>query len=225
MNTNKNTARIAGFLYLLQIPLGIFGIIYIPKFLVVPDNVSATISNILAHEFLFRLSMVSAILCALVTVLTAIYISKLLKPVNSSWAGCIVLFAALAAPISVLNELNHVAVLILVKNPSVMSGYSENQVHLLILFFLELHKYGMQLVGIFFGLWLLPMGLLIIKSGFIPRIIGILLLVTCCGYLIDFTIFFLSPNIKIVVSEYTWLGEVLMVLWLLTKGGKLKTNS
>ena len=67
-NSIKTTARIAGFLYLLQIPLGVFGIIYIPKHLVVQANISATISNILTHETLFLLSIYSAILCALVTV-------------------------------------------------------------------------------------------------------------------------------------------------------------
>lgn len=224
MNTNKNTARIAGLLYLLQIPLGIFGIMYIPKFLVVPGNTPATISNILANEFLFRLSMVSAILCALVTVLTAVLISNVLKPINKTWAKAITLFAALAAPISMLNELNDVAVLLLVKNYSGVSGYSENQVQSLLSLFLELHKHGMQIIGIFFGLWLFPMGYLIIKSNYIPKIIGILLLVTCCGYLIDFIAFFLFPGFKIVLSEFTWLGEVLMVLWLLIKGGSLKTN-
>ncbi len=218
MNTNKNTARTAGFFYLLQIPLGVFGIMYIPGFLVIPGNVPATVSNILANEFLFRLSIVSAILCALITVLTAIFISKILKPVNESWAKLITLFAALAAPISMLNELNNVAVLLLVKNSFVVSGYSENQVQSLLSLFLELHKYGMQIIGIFFGLWLFPMGYLIIKSNYIPKIIGILLLVTCCGYLIDFTTFFLFTDFKIKFSEYVWLGEVLMVVWLLIKG-------
>ncbi|MBS1735144.1 MAG: DUF4386 domain-containing protein, partial [Bacteroidetes bacterium] len=221
----KDTARIAGLLYLLQIPIGVFGIMYIPKILVVPGNVSVTISNILANEFLFRLSIVCAILCALITVFTAVFISKLLKPINESWAKAIILLTALVAPISMVNELFNVAVLLLAKDSSVVSGYSENQVHSLLFLFLELHKYGMQIIGIFFGLWLLPMGYLVIKSNIIPKTIGILLLVTCCGYLIDFTTFFLIPGIKVVVSEYAWLGEVLMVLWLLIKGDKLKIKS
>ena len=92
----------------------------------------------------------------------------------------------------------------------------------MVLVFLDLHKYGLQIAGIFFGLWLLPMGYLIFKSTYIPKIIGILLMVTCLGYLADFIIFFLFPDTQIVVSEYTWLGEVLMLLWLLIKGVNIK---
>lgn len=218
MNSIKTTARIAGLLYLLQIPLGIFGIMYIPKFIVSPNNLSATISNILANEFMFRLSIVSAVVCAIITVITAIFISKVLKPVHNNWAKAIIIFAALAAPISILNELNDIAVLLLAKRSSITAGHTEVQIQSMISLFLELRQYGIQLAGIFFGLWLFPMGYLVIKSSYIPKIIGILLLVTCSGYLIDFITFFLFPDFKVVVSEYTWLGEVLMVFWLLIKG-------
>jgi hypothetical protein len=222
MNSIKTTARIAGFLYLLQIPLGVFGIVYVPKLLVLPENMSATVSNILANEFLFRSSIVSAILCALITVATAVFIYKVLKPVNKAYAKMIVIFTLIVAPISMLNELNNVAILLLLKNPEITTMFSTGQVQSMVSLLLDLHKYGIQIVGIFFGLWLLPMGYLVIKSNYIPKIIGYLLIVTCCGYLIDFTAFFLFPNFGIIISEYTWLGEVLMVLWLLIKGVKLE---
>ncbi len=217
-NSIKTTARIAGFLYLLQIPLGVFGIVYVPKVLMVAGNMAKTASNILANEFLFRLSIVSAILCALVTIGTAVFIYKVLKPVNNNYAKMIVLFTLIVAPITMLNELNHVAVLLLLKKTEYASLFSANQIQTLISMFFDLHKYGMQIVGIFFGLWLLPMGYLVIKSNYIPKIIGVLLIITCLGYLIDFTTFFLFPKFGIIISEYTWLGEVLMVLWLLIKG-------
>jgi hypothetical protein len=110
-----------------------------------------------------------------------------------------------------LNELSNVAVLLLVKGPYI------HQLALVPLF-LDLHKYGVQIIGIFFGLWLLPMGYLVIKSGYIPKIIGFFLLITCLGYLIDFFTFFLFPNFGIIISQYTFLGEVMMVFWLLIKG-------
>lgn len=224
MNSTRKAERVAGLLYLLQIPLGVFGIMYISKFLVKPGNVSATISNILAHESMFRLSIVSAILCALITVATAFYIYKILRNVDVTIAKTIVIFTLIVTPISLLNELNNVAVLLLIKNTTIVNSFSDTELQSMILFFLELHKYGMQIIGIFFGLWLLPMGYLVIKSNFIPKIIGVLLLITCFGYLFDFTTFFLFPEIEFVVSEYTWLGEVLMVLWLLTKGINLKNQ-
>ncbi|HEY0040988.1 MAG TPA: DUF4386 domain-containing protein [Flavisolibacter sp.] len=218
----KRTARIAGFLYLLQIPLGVFGIVYVPKSLIVPGDSAKTVSNILENEFLFRLSMVSAILCALVTIATALYISNVLKSVNKAYAKWILLFTLIVAPITMLNELNNVAVLLLVKYPQHASAFTSEQLHSMVLIFLDLHHYGIQIAGIFFGLWLLPMGYLVFRSTYIPKVIGILLIVTSIGYLADFTTFFLLQNNRIIVSEYTWLGEVLMVLWLLIKGVNIK---
>lgn len=218
----KKTARIAGFLYFLQIPLGVFGIIYVPQVLVIPNDFKTTVSNILSHEFLFRLSIVSAILCSLATVATAYFIHKVLEAVNPKFSKMIVIFALIVTPISMLNELNNVAILLILKNPDAIAQFSENQIQTMITFFLDLHHYGMQLIGIFFGLWLLPMGYLVIKSGYIPKVIGVFLLITCIGYLLDFINFFLFLEIKIVFSEYTWLGEVMMVSWLLIKGVRLE---
>ena len=217
MNPNK-TARIAGFLYLLQIPLGVFGILYVPKALMVPGDVAATASNILANEFLFRLSIVSAILAALVTVVTALFLYKILKPVHKNYARLMVVCTLVVAPISMLNELNHVAVLLLLKGPEYLTIYTASQLQTLVSIFFDLHRYGIQIVGIFFGLWLLPMGYLVFKSNYIPKIIGVFLTITCFGYLIDFVKFFLFPNVDIVISEFTFLGEVMMVFWLLIKG-------
>ncbi len=218
----KATARIAGILYFLQIPLGVFGIIYIPQVLFVPNDLSTTVSNILSNESMFRMSIVSAIVCALITVLTAYFIHKVLKPVDKTLAKLIVIFTYIVAPITMLNELNHIAILLILKKAEIRTAFSTNQIHSAIRFFIELHNYGLQIAHIFFGLWLLPMGYLVIKSGYIPKIIGYLLLVTCLGYLVDFVMFFLFPDFDFKLSEYTWLGEVLMVLWLLIRGVNLK---
>lgn len=216
----KKNARLAGLLYFLQIPLGVFGIIYVPKIIAVPGNLPATISNMLQHEFLFRLSIVSAILCALITVATAFYLYKVLKPVNGTIAKMIVVFALLMTPLFMLNELNHIAILLSLKMNTPTILIPDEQIHNMVSFFMNLHQYGMQIIGIFFGLWLLPMGYLVIKSGYIPKLIGYFLLITCLAYLIDFIVFFLHPTFSVVFSEYTWLGEVMMVTWLLTKGIK-----
>lgn len=218
----KTTARIAGLLYFLQIPLGIFGIVYVPQNLFVTNDLALTASNILANEFIFRMSMVSAIICALFTVGTAYYIHKTLRPVDRALAKMIVVFACMAAPITMLNELNHVAILLMLKKAPMVASFTTPQIQSMIGFCIELHQYGLQISGIFFGLWLLPMAYLIIKSSYIPQIIGYLLLVTCLGYLFDFAAFFLFPNVGILLSDYCWLGEVLMILWLLIKGVKLE---
>lgn len=213
MNSIQKTARIAGFLYFLQIPLGVFGVLYVPKALLVPGDAAATVSNILANELIFRLSIVSAIINALVTIATALFLYKLLKPVNKNYAALIVVFTLVAAPIAMLNELNNVAVILLLKSPEYL------QLQSLVSVFFDLHKYGIQIVGIFWGLWLLPMGYLVFKSDYMPKIIGALLMIACFGYLIDSFTFFIFPNSGVVISAYTSsLAETLMVLWLLIKG-------
>src|SRR4051812_14228997 len=109
----KSKARIAGLLYLMQIPLGVFGILYVPKALHVANNGAATVSNIILHENLFRLSIISAVITALLTVLTSLTLYKVLKVVHKNAAGMMVLFTIMVAPITIINELNHGAVLIL----------------------------------------------------------------------------------------------------------------
>jgi len=222
MTSIKTTARTAGLLYLFQIPLGVFGILYVPKVLVVPDNMGATASNILANEFLFRLGIVSSILCALVTVATALYIYKVLRYVNENHAKWILWFTMIVAPITMINELNSVAVLLLLKGREFATIFTPGQLQSWVSVFLDLHTHGHQIAGIFFGLWLVPMGYLIFKSTYIPKIIGVFLIVTSLGYLIDFTTFFLYPDFPLTISEYTWLGEALMVLWLLIMGVNLR---
>ncbi len=218
----KSTARTAGLLYLLQIPLGVFGIIYVPKFLIDKRSLSQTIDNFSSNEFIFRLSIVSAIICALVTIATAVYISKILKVVNHNIAKWIVIFTLILAPITMINELNNVAILLIIQKSKYTVGFSNKETEALLYLFLNLHEYGIKMINIFFGLWLLPMGYLVIKSKYIPQIVGYLLLITCVGYLIDFVLFFLFSSLRITISDFTWIGEVIMVLWLLTVG--VKTN-
>ena len=211
-------ARFAGFLYLLQIPLGVFGILYVPNALVVHGDAAATARNILSSELMFRLSIVSAIICPLVTLGTALFLYKLLKPVSKNYALLMVIFTLVSAPIAMLNELNHVAALLLLKAPEYLTIFTTSQLQTLVPVFLDLHEYGIHIVDIFFGLWLFPMGYLVFKSTFIPKIIGIFLIIACFGYLIDFVTFFVFPNVKVVISQFTFIGEVMMVSWLLIKG-------
>lgn len=214
----KKSARTAGLLYLLQIPLGVFGIMYIPKAILVTGNIAATMTNIVTNEFVVRLSIVSALICALVTVFTANYIYKVLTPVNKIYARWILLFTIIVAPISMLNELNYIAILQLLTDSEYAYLFTPDQLNNVVALLLDIHHYGLQIIGIFFGLWLLPMGYLVYKSTYIPKFIGIFLMITCLGYLIDFVTSFLFPDFGIVISEYTWIGEVMMVVWLLVKG-------
>ncbi len=216
-NPNK-TARMAGFLYLLLIPLGIFGMLYVPNTLFVPGDIAATVRNIMANQTLFRVSIVSALLTQLVQIFVVLYLYKVLKPVNKNYASLMVVFILVAVPIAMLNELNQFAVLLLLNGTDYLKFFTTDQMYALVNLLLDLRQSGIFVAQIFWGLWLFPMGYLTFKSGFLPKIIGALLIVACFGYLIDSFIFFFVPGFGIEFSEYTFVGELLMTLWLLIKG-------
>ena len=216
MNSNK-TARTAGFLYLLLAPIGLFGTEYIPS-ITVPGNAVATVNNIMVHTLLFRLSILSALITPIVTVLVALFLYNLLKSVNKNQAVLMVVFALAAAPIAMLNELNHFAVLLLLNGADYLKVFSVDQQYSQVMFFLDLSHYGAFITAIFWGLWLFPMGYLVFKSGFLPRIIGVLLIIAGVGYILDSVALFILPELNIDISQFTFIGELLWLLWLLIKG-------
>ena len=213
----NRTARIAGFLYLLLVPLGFFGTMYIPSITVHGDAV-ATVNNIMTHTLLFRLSILSALITPIVTVLVALFLYKLLKPVNKNQAVLMVIFALAAAPIAMLNELNHFAVLLLLNSSDYLKTFSADQLYSQVMFFLDLSHYGASITAIFWGLWLLPMGYLVFKSGFIPKTIGVFLIIAGLGYVINSLLRFLMPGYNMEISSYTFIGELMIIFWLLFKG-------
>jgi hypothetical protein len=225
MNTNKKTttspliyARVAGFLYLLLLPLGIFGTLYIPSILIVPGDAATTAKNIIASESLFRLGIVIALLVQIINIFVVLALYQLLKPVSQNMALLMVLFLLLGVPIAMLNELNHFAVLLVLSGADYLRVFTTDQLRALVPLFLNLHEQGINIAGIFWGLWLFPMGYLVFKSGFLPKILGVLLMIGCFGYLIDSFAAFLFPNYHVQIAMFTFWGEVLFPLWLLIKG-------
>ena len=211
-------ARVAGFLYLLLFPLGIFGILYVPSNLIVPGDAATTANNIMASESLFRLSILSALFVQITQILLVIVLYKLLKPVNKNHALLMVIFALIAVPIAMLNELNNIVALLLLRGTDNLTVFGADQLHAQVMLFLDLHEHGIFIAQIFWGLWLFPMGYLVFKSGFLPRILGILLMIGCFGYLIDSFTFLIFPNFDATISMFTFWGELLLPLWLLIKG-------
>ncbi len=217
ITTPKHIARLAGFLYLLLVPLGYFGLLYISEVLVAPGDMATTVSNIVASESLFRLSMVSALLMNVVSVALVLVLYKLLKPVSKNMATFMVVFLLLGAGIAMLNELNHFAALVL-SDADIVATFTAEQSQYLVRLFLDMYEYGAYIAGIFWGLWLFPLGYLIFKSSFLPKILGILLIIAGVGYLIDSFALFLAPHYGISIVDYTFIGEITITLWLLIKG-------
>ncbi|HTK09984.1 MAG TPA: DUF4386 domain-containing protein [Ktedonobacteraceae bacterium] len=214
MNSAGKTARVAGLLYLLVAVCSGFAA-SVRANLIVFGDATVTVNNIRASEMLFRIGIAGDLVGQVLHVLLALVLYELLKTVNKSYALLMIILALAPVPIAMLNQLNQFAVLLL------LSGTDSFQV----MFFLHLHTYGVLIAQIFWGLWLFPLGLLIFKSGYIPRLFGILLIIAGFGYLIDSFSTFLSPNYTLTIAMFTFIGEVLLPLWLLIKGIKMRSDA
>ncbi len=223
MDSNKKTARIAGAVYLVLIVSGIFSLVYVPSQLIVGDDASATVANIIASELLFRLSIVSGLICFIAFLVLPLVLYELLKPINKTYALLMVVFAVVSVPISLVNMGNKLAVLSLVSEADYLRDFEASQVEAQVMLYLDLYGNGNLIAHLFWGLWLLPFGYLVFKSEFLPKILGRLLMVGCFGYLIDFLGYFLFPSygdtiIPTLVGLPSSFGEIGICLWLLIAG-------
>ncbi len=209
-------ARLAGFLYLLVVPLGIFGGLYVSSRLIVSGDAATTANNIIGSELLFRFGMLSDLLAALLMLLVVLVLYPLLKPVNRNVALLMVSFVLVGTAIATLNKLNQFAALFLLSGSDYLTVFTADQLQALALLFLRLHSRGGTIAFIFWGLWLFPLGYLVFKSGFLPRILGVLLMISCFGYVINSFATILGYTVN--VGRFAALGEVLFILWLLIKG-------
>jgi hypothetical protein len=137
--------------------------------------------------------------------------------VNQRVAALMVIFLLLGVPIAMLNELNNGAVLFLVSGSDALNVFTAEQRHALVLLFLDLHALGLNIL-FFGGLWFYPMGYLVFKSGFLPRILGVLLIINGLGYLIDSFAALLLPNLNVNLVLFTGWVEVVFALWLVIRG-------
>jgi hypothetical protein len=216
MPSDPKTARLAGWLYLIGSVTGVFGILYGPT-LRVPGDAAATARNILANASLFRLSIVSALLDQVIFILVVLALYQVLKVVNQPMAALMVIFLLVTIPIAMLNELNNVAVLFLVSGADTLNVFTADQRHALVSLFLELHVLGLN-IAFFGGTWFYPLGYLVFKSGFLPRILGVLLIINGLGYLIDSFAALLLPNLNVNLVLFTGWVEVVFALWLVIRG-------
>jgi hypothetical protein len=215
--------RAAGVLYLVLVVTSIFGLIA-SQSLIVPHDANATAHNIRSSETLFRLGLVSSLIGTIAFVFLGRALYRLLKDVNATRASLMVVLVLLSVPISFVSWLNEVAALRLIDGTGV-SGLGASEMKGLAMFFLGLSGDTDALNSIFFGLWLLPFGLLVIKSGFIPRILGYLLIVAGGSYLVGSLTFLLSPPFGPVVSGIVtvgYLGELPVVGWLVFKAAQVQ---
>ena len=223
MNSLKKIARGAGILYIIMdVPMIFSGMVVDPK-IYVPGDAVATASNILASEWLFRLDVVSNLVGPILFLFLVLALYNLFESVDKSQARLMVTLVVVSIPVTLLSTLFQYAPIILLSDAGHLSTFNPAQLQTLAMVFFDMYKHGIQIAEIFWGLWLIPLGLLVYKSRFVPKVLGVLLIVGCFGHLLSFLSTFLFPDysaILIPISEMVMVGELPIFLWLLIKGVK-----
>lgn len=223
MTSLSRKARVAGLLYLtlMTAPLRL---IYIPSKLFVTGDPTATANNIAAHETLFRLGILSDLFTATMGIFLVLALYRLLNGVDEGLARLMVILGALmVTPIYFVNTINDAAALLLARGADFLSAFDKPQRDALVMVFLRMHGQGIRANEIFWGLWLFPFGLLVYKSRFLPRILGVWLMINCFAYLASSVTGILWPAYEQTVSNWVFpamLGELAIMLWLIIMGAK-----
>jgi hypothetical protein len=222
-------ARIAGATYLFAILTGPFSLIYIPSVLFVRGNATATVANIATHEALFRLGIVADALDGVIFIFVTLALYRLLRGVDHGLAVLMVILGGIIpASIFCLNALNWGAALLIVHGAPFLAPFDHAQRDALAFLFIRIHSQGETLNQIFWGLWLLPFGTLVIRSGFIPRLLGIWLIVGGFGYLGLTFVDLALPQYQEIAFKFAQpalFSEVGITLWLLIRGAKAEPSS
>ena len=222
MSWTKNPGRIAGLLYLLLVVAAPVRLLYIPSKLFVRGDATATANNIAAHELLFRLGIVSDLFCGTILIFIVLALYLLLKRVNQKLAVVMVIVGGvLPSAIDFFNVLNDAAALMLVRGEDFLSVFDKPQRDALALLFIRLHQREIVAAEILWGLWLFPLAILVYRSGFLPRFLGVWLTINGLAYLAMSFTGLLLPRYEETVSNIAFpalLGEMAFVLWLVIMG-------
>jgi len=217
----NKTARLAGAFYLLMGPFAAFSLKV--RFAAFEHaDAAQTVANITAAPGQHLAAIVTWLVSQTLMIFLVVALYRLLRPVSKTHAALMAALGLVGIPISMLNEINQFAVLLWLGPSEFTANVDATQIQANVMFFLHLHERGMQICHIFWGLWLLPFGALVFKSQFIPRALGVLLLISGLGYLVDFTIYLAFPESEVLVTPYTFIGELLLPLWLVIKGVRVE---
>src|SRR5919201_440656 len=227
MHPTDKAARIAGAVYLSMVLTAPFTLLYVPGKLIVRGDAAATATNVLAHETMFRLAIIGDLFTHVIFISLGIALYRLLSGVNKTWAMLMVVLVSVSAAVGFLDTLNNVAALILFRGADFLTVFDKSQLNALGYLFVRLHSQGIFMNELFWGLWLFPFGLLVFRSGFLPRFIGVWLMINCFGYVALCVIALLAPGYY--DAAFLWaqpllLGELAIMLWLLIKGAKVPLN-
>jgi hypothetical protein len=229
MSPIKKTARIAGVLYLLNGITSGFAFAYVIARVYVPGDAVTTASNVVANSGLVRVGLVADLFQATVWIFLGMTFYLLLKQVNKSMAGAMVVLVAVGAAIVCLNDVFQIAAVRVATDASYASAFGVSGSNALVLLLLDIHHYGFLIAQIFFGLWLVPLGYLSYRSGMFPKVLGIALIVGGACYLVGMLAVFLVPDfgekLNVFVTIPSAIAEIWMVLYLLVVGVRVQKPS
>jgi hypothetical protein len=224
MSSTRNPGRVAGLWYLLLILIGPLRILYITSKLFVSGNAAATVNNIAAHEWLFRIGILDDLVCAVILILLVLAFYRLFKTVDQNLAVQVVIFGGvLPAVIYLLNAASDLGALTAVRGAGFLSAFDKPQQDALAMLFLNMYHHQFTASLILAGVWLWPLALLVYRSRFLPRFLGVWLAIGGLAYVILCFTAVLFPQYQDNVFSYSqpaFFGEIALTLWLVIKGAR-----
>ncbi len=225
MHPTVKAARIAGAIYLSMVVTGPFSLLYVPGKLIVKGNATATAANVLAHETMFRLAIVADLLGSVIFICLAVALCRLFRDVNRTQGWLLMGLVLVSAAVGFMNVLNNIAALTLFRGGDFLSVFNKDQLEALGMLFVRLHSQGIVINELFWGLWLLPFGVLVYQSRFLPRILGVWLIIGGVAYVILSLTGLLWPQYSarlFTLFQPAFFGELAIMLWLLIRGAKVQ---
>ena len=206
MDSARSQARWAGLLYATASSLAPFAYLYVPGRLLVQDDALATADRVRASEGLLRAAVAAELYGVTFLIFAALVLYELFKRVDQKIAWLVAAMILVSVPISYVNSLFNIAPLVLLKSPAIAGVLDPGQIAAQVTLFLRLHNYGLVVNQIFWGLWLIPIGILVIRSGFIPRWLAWPLFAAGTGYVLH------SLGGLVLPPSQRWITENLQIL-------------
>ncbi|HMF62457.1 MAG TPA: DUF4386 domain-containing protein [Edaphobacter sp.] len=224
MSATLNPGRVAGFWYLLLVVIGPLRLIYIPNKLFVHENATATINDIAAHEWLFRFGMVGDLVGAVILIFLVLAFYRLFEGVDQYLAVLVVtLGGVMPALIYFVNVVSDAGALMIVRGASFLSVFDKSQRDALVMLLLRLHDHQITSAETLWGIWLFPLAILVYRPRFLPRFLGVWLIINGFAYVIMSFTELLLPQYQdkvFTISQPALFGEIALMLWLVIKGAK-----
>ena len=224
MSSTHNPGRVAGLWYLFLCLLGPLRLMYIPSKLFVHGNAAATANNITAHEWLFRFGIVGDLLCGVILILLTLAFYRLFKDVDQYLAVLVVILGGvMPALIDFVGVVSDLGALMVVRSADFLSAFDKPQRDALAMLLLRLRDHQNTAAEILWGAWLLPLAVLVHRSRFLPRFLGVWLVINGFAYIIlSFTGVLLPQyqNKVFIFSQPALFAELALMLWLVIKGAR-----